>query len=142
MHNARAFFLLFPLLLFQRQCNMASPDAIKGKVEEALRPYFPNAHGLILPDQHIIAGLTCTQGVGMGLVTKMQVYIAGDRQINQELGMVQFAPLLGGAHYRYFMLGFDGGWVRYDMDGHLVDSVTMTPQALQAYRQVCGLAPQ
>jgi hypothetical protein len=76
--------------------------------------------------------------MGQQFVEKMQAYIATDRQITQQLGMVQFAPLLGGAHYRYFLLGFDGGWVRYDMDAHQVATLMMTPQALQAYRQTCG----
>ena len=130
--------LLFALLLQQRQCSMVSPEAIKGRVEDALRPYFPNAQGLANPQTQAIIGFTCTQGMGQQFVEKMQAYIAADRQINQQLGMVQFAPLLGGAHYRYFLLGFDGGWVRYDMDAHQVATLSMTPQALQSYRQTCG----
>ncbi|MGA2882190.1 MAG: hypothetical protein ABSG13_24830 [Bryobacteraceae bacterium] len=62
----------------------------------------------------------------------MQKFVATDREITQQLNLLQFAPLLGGAHYRYFLLGFDGGWVRYDMDAHTVDTVNMTPEALQA----------
>jgi hypothetical protein len=83
-------------------------------------------------------GLTCTQGVGPKFVEEMQKHIASDREINQQLSYVQFAPLLGGAHYRYYLLGFDGGWVRYDLDAHRVDTMSMTPQVLQAYRQTCG----
>jgi hypothetical protein len=138
MRHTQAF-LLIPLLFVQRQCGMVSPDAIKGKVEEALRPYFPKAQGVVVPQQQAIMGLTCSQGVGPGLVEKMQTYIAGDREINQQLGMVRFAPLLGGAHYRYFVLVFDGGMVRYDLDARKVEAVGMTPQALEIYDQACGL---
>lgn len=141
MRHAPAFFLL-ALLLPQRQCDLASPQAIQGKVEEALRPYFPNAKGLVEPQQHIIVGLTCTEGVGPELVQKMQGYIAGDRNISQQLSMVGLAPLFGGAHYRYFMLAFDGGWIRYDMDAHLIGTLTMTPQSLESYRQKCGFSTQ
>jgi hypothetical protein len=141
VRHAPAFFLL-ALLLPQRQCSVVSPDGIKGKVEEALRPYFPNARGQVAPQQQAIIGLTCTQGVGPGFVAQMQKYIATDREINQQLSLVQFAPLLGGAHYRYFLLGFDGGWVRYDLDAHRVDAISMTPEVLQEYRQTCGFSSQ
>ncbi len=118
---------------------MASPDAIRGKVEDALRPYFPNARGQVNPQQQAIIGFTCAQGVGPGFVAQMQKFIASDRAINQQLSLIQFAPLLGGAHYRYFLLGFDGGFVRYDMDAHTVDATIMPPALLQGYRQTCGL---
>jgi hypothetical protein len=134
----RLTVVVFALLLQQRGCNMASPGAIKSKVEDSLRPYFPNAQGLVEPQQQAIIGLTCTQGMGQQFVEKMRVYIATDRVINQQLGMVQFAPLLGGAHYRFFLLGFDGGWVRYDMEAHQVATLPMTAQALQMYRNTCG----
>jgi hypothetical protein len=137
MLRAPAFFIL-ALLLQQRQCSMVSPDAVKGKIEESLRPYFPNAVGQVAPQQQAIIGFTCTQGVGPGFVAQMQKFIASDREINQQLSLIQFAPLLGGAHYRYFLLGFDGGFVRYDMDAHRVDALNMTPQVLQSYRQTCG----
>ena len=134
--------VLFALLLQQRQCSMVSPDAIKAKVEEALRPYFPNARGQVAPQQQAIIGLTCTQGVGSAFVAQMQKFIASDREINQQLSLIQFAPLLGGAHYRYFLLGFDGGWVRYDLDAHRIDALNMTPDVLRGYRQACGFSSQ
>jgi hypothetical protein len=135
--SMRLTFVLFALLLQQR-CNMASPEAIKGKVEDALRPYFPNARGMVNPQTQAIIGFTCTQGMGQQFIEKMQTYIATDRQIHQQLGMVQFAPLLGGAHYRYFLLVFDGGSVRYDIETQQVATLTIAPQVLQIYRQTCG----
>jgi hypothetical protein len=137
MLRAPAFFL-FALLLQQRQCSMVSPDAIEGQVEQALRPYFSNARGRAIPQTQAIFAYTCTQGVTPEFVAKIAAYIGGDRDINQKLNMVQFAPLLGGAHYRYFLLGFDGGWVRYDLDAHKISVETMRPLALEAYKKACG----
>lgn len=118
---------------------MVSPDAIKGQVEDALHPYFPNARGMVDLQHQAIVGFTCTQNVGLDFVEKLVPYLAGDRDINGKLNQVQWAPLLGGAHYKYFFLFFDGGWVRYDFDAHRFDAFNMTPQVLQGYRQACGL---
>lgn len=93
---------------------------------------------MVAPQQQAILGFTCTQGVGADFVAKIAAYIATDRKINQELSYVQFAPLLGGAHYKYYWLVFDGGFVRYDLDTHQIEAFNATPQVFQAYRQACG----
>jgi|SRR5580693_6116387 hypothetical protein len=131
-------FFLFALLLQQKQCSMVSPDGIKGKVEDSLRPYFPNARGVVAPQQGTIMGFTCAQGVGTDFVAKIAAYIVTDRKTLQELSYIQFAPLLGGARYKFFWLVFDGGFIRYDLDTHQIEAFNTTPQVLQAYRQTCG----
>lgn len=139
-------FFLFALLLQQRHCNLASPEAIKGMAEDMLHPYFPNARVIANPQQQALIAFTCTQGVGPQLVAQLQQYIATDRTIVEKLSWVQladgFSPLLGGAHYKYLLLGFDGGWVRYDIDTRQIATLGMAPQALQAYKQVCGFTSQ
>jgi hypothetical protein len=132
-------FFLFALLLQQRQCSMVSPDGIKGQVEQNLRPYFPNARGVVAPEQQTIMGFTCAQGVGTDFVIKIAAFITTDRKINQQLSNIQLVPLLGGAHYKYFWLIFDGGFVRYGLDTHQIEAFNTTPQVLQVYRQTCGL---
>ncbi len=137
MRSAPAFFLLL-LLLQQRQCNIFSPEGLKGKIEDALRPYFPNARGVIAPQQQTLMGFTCVQGVGSEFVAKVAASIVADRKTIQDLSYIQFAPLLGGAHYKYFWLVFDGGFIRYDLDTRQIAAFNSTPQVLQAYRQTCG----
>ena len=98
--------------------------------------------GQVAPQQQAIIGFTCTQGVGPSFVAQIAAYIAGDRKINQDLSQVQLVPLLGGPHYRYFWLVFDGGFVRYDLDTHRVDAFNTTPEVLQGYRRACGFSSQ
>jgi hypothetical protein len=132
-----AVFLL-ALLLQQRECGLVSPDAIKGHVEDALRPMFPNARSQADPQHQAILAFTCAQGVGPDFVAKLVPYLAGDRDTNQKLQWGGLALSVGGAHYRYILLFFDGGWVRYDLNTHGFDAFNMTPAVLQGYRQACG----
>lgn len=137
-----AAFALFALLLQERQCSIVSPDGIRGKVEQNLRPYFPNVRGVVAPQQQTIMGFTCAQGVGTDFVAKIAAYIVTDRKTIQDLSYIQFAPLLGGAHYKYFWLVFDGGFIRYGLDTHQIEAFNTTPQVLQVYRQTCGFSSQ
>ena len=131
-----------PVLLLLRQCDVASPEAIKRKTEEQLRPFFPNARALVLPQRQAIIGFTCTQGVGVGFVSKMQEFVARDPQIKQDMELIRLAPLMGGAHYRYFLLAFDGGLVRYDLDARRVEGLTAAGLLPSLYEKTCGFQPQ
>jgi hypothetical protein len=132
-------FCLLSALLPQQQCgNLASPEAIKGKVEEAMREDFPNARARIFPRQGAILALTCTQGVSMPFVIQIRDFIAKDQELNQKLGMIRLAPLVGGAHYQNLMLAFDGGVIVYDLDARTLAVVPPRPEMLDAYRKDCG----
>jgi len=118
---------------------MASADNIQAKVETALQPYFANARGEVLPKYQTIAGLTCMTGVGQELPAKIAGAIAADKEIMQELNMIQLAPLVGGANYRYFVLGFDNGMIRYEIPTRQFIVAPPPPGYAEHYRQVCGL---
>lgn len=134
--------LLFVLLVPQRQCNLLSPEGLKGQIEDALRPYFPNVRAFVDPQRQGMAGFTCTQGLGSDFVLKVQGYMATDRDIQQKLNLIPIAGLFSGSHYKYFLLGFDGGFIRYDFDTRQIDTLAMNSAALQTYRQTCGFSAQ
>lgn len=137
--NGPAVLLVLALFLPQRQCDIGSPDSIKGQFEGVLRTNFPNTRVVITP-QRTIAPLTCTQGIGYETVKQIGMYIAGDRSKMIELSLL--APVLAGFNYKSILLGFDGGWIRYAFDTHTLDAVPMTPAALQEYRKVCGFSSE
>ena len=87
--------VLFALLLQQRQCSMVSPDAIKAKVEEALRPYFPNARGQVAPQQQAIIGLTCTNSNTAQVKLDTQESTMGQSKLQQYFALLNLGSLWG-----------------------------------------------
>jgi len=126
------------LLLPQRQCNVASPDKLKEATESHLRGYFPNVKAILLPAKQSVVALTCTQGIGPDLLPKFQQAIAQDQELNKEIPLFQFGvQIVGGGHYRYFLLYFDSGMIQYDLDAKQISVLGLTEQQLQSYRTVC-----
>lgn len=127
------------LLLFQQQCNVTSPDALKSKAEDYLRPYFPNAKVMLAPSRQNVIVLTCTHGIGPSLLPKFQDAIANDSRITTFAPLAQLAlQAVNGAHYRSFLLYFDSGIIQYDLDAKQVSIHPITQQQAAQYDIDCG----
>lgn len=131
------------LLLPQRQCALASPDKLKEFTEDKLRGYFPNVKVLLIPQSQILVAFTCTQGIGPDLLPKFQQSIAQDPDLKY-MPLVQLGvEAAQGAHYRYFVLNFDSGFIRYDADTQQVSVVKPnTVEQMQIYQHRCGFDSQ
>lgn len=132
-----AFALCFALAAIapQRNCNFGSPEQIGQYVQQALQPYFPNTHAVVIRQSHAILAITCTQGISPQFVDKLKAFIASDADMGQQLAKVNLTGLLG---YRYFVLGFDGGWIWYDIQNKTVDTRPLPDTYAQQYNQTCG----
>jgi hypothetical protein len=138
-------FCLFAVALQQQNCSdsireMRSPEKTKGMVEEKLQPYFPNVKAVMLPEKHAILALTCVQGAGPEFVGKIRDLILNDPETTKPLAMLKVLPFIGGARYRYFVLGFDNGWVWYDIDNRTVSMPPVQDAYVAGYRQDCGFS--
>src|ERR1700683_4940405 len=138
------FVLCFALLAVapQRQCaitSLMSPEVIQDQFQQKINPYFPNAKVSVAPNLHAIVVYACTHGTGEAFVGSIRDFIAADRGINQALGYLQFAPLIGGAHYQFLILEFDSGSVVYNLDAKNLAAVPMAANGAQEYTQACGI---
>lgn len=129
--------LLF--VVFQQQCNPLSPDSIKAKAETELHPYFPRAVVIPLPEKESIVALTCTQGDGPELLHALKDHMAQDRSMNDKLVLAQTVLHVAGARYRYLLLYFDTGVIRYDLSAREISvKYEVPPNDLESYNRHCG----
>jgi hypothetical protein len=113
----------------------SSPEQLKGFVEGLLQPYFPNAKGVILPDQHVIVGVTCTRGISAQSLNKLRDFMASDQEIGDKLALLDSAQSSG---YKVFTLGFEEAFIGYNLQTHGLEIVPRSDDTRLQYRQTCG----
>jgi hypothetical protein len=132
--------LLFSLLQ-QKTCKLATPEHIQAEFLTKLTPYFSNAKVEFaqIRGENAIIALTCIQGAGPALVDEALQMLRAQRRAIAQLELV---PKLGGARYKYIVLGFDSAMIIYDIDSGQMAVGNPTPDYLVGYGGTCALHPR
>lgn len=113
----RLLVLLTPLIF--AGCEFGDPNEIAVRTEAALRPYFPSASAVVLPQAETIYGMACVD-LGPRLIEQIAPVIAASPEVKKlrKLRALEWVP--GNHRYRYFVIGFEKQLVMYDVDSEAV----------------------
>jgi hypothetical protein len=131
--------LLFALFQ-QKTCKLATPEHIEADFLQTLTPYFPHAQIQFaqLQGNNSVIALTCVQGAGPALVNEALQMLQAQRS---KISQLKLVPKLGGARYKYIVLGFDSAVIVYDVDTGQMAAARPPADFLTGYYGACGLQP-
>ena len=137
-----AFAAVFVMFSFFKGCDISGgPQAVRQKFEDALHPYFVNAKAQAIPEKQLIIGLSCIQGAGPELVSKVADFLVSNQQLAQLRTLRTYGPILGSPSYKYVALGFDSWVIRLDVDTWRISYHRPWLGYSEQYAATCGLSP-